>query len=323
MNLDSLKKAMKGVFVVETTPFNKDDSMDLDGMRENTRWLVEFGKGKDFAIVPVGSTGEFYALSTDENKVIIKMVVKEVNGSLPVIAGGGRAGTRETIKICQYAESVGADGVQVILPYYHIPEEEGLFLHFKELAESIKIGIIIYNNPAPTGSWIKPSLMAKLAKIPNVIAVKENTPDIRAYYKMVRTIDPKDLTIICGIGEQMFSFESLYGCPGFVTSLANFAPGLSYSVYEAAVRRDFDKMRSLNDLLAPYFDFLNQAVINHGPHVGIAGASIQAGYMYLAVIKAAMDMLGLRGGEVRLPLIGLNNNEKGELREILRGMKLL
>ena len=128
MQLSELKQAMKGVFVVQTTPFNKDGSLDLEGIRANTRWLVKRMSGKDFVLIPVGSTGEFYAMSDDECQAVIKVVVEEAKGKLPVIAGTGRAGTLETIKMCQYAESVGVDGVMVILPYYHIPEEEGMYV---------------------------------------------------------------------------------------------------------------------------------------------------------------------------------------------------
>ncbi len=180
MQLDDLKKAMKGVVIVQTTPFNKDGSLDLEGMRANTRWLLERTAGKDFIFTPMGSTGEFYAMSDDECKAVIKMVVEEVKGKNVVMAGAARAGTPETIKMCQYAKSVGADGVQVVLPYYHTPMEEGMYQHYKEIAESVgkDFGIIVYNNPDVSGSWIKPPLMAKLSKIPNIIADKENTPYI-------------------------------------------------------------------------------------------------------------------------------------------------
>ena len=322
MQLSDLKKAMKGVFVVQITPFNKDGSLDLEGMRANTRWLVERMSGKDFALVPLGSTGEFYAMSDDECKAVIKMVVEEVNGRLPVIAGTARAGTQETIKMCQYAQSVGADGVQVVLPYYHIPEEEGMYQHYKQVAESVNIGIMLYNNPGVSSSWVKPALMAKLSKIPNFIAVKESTPSILSYYRMQKTVDPKDTAILCGPGEQMFSFEAVYGCPGFVTYVANFAPELSYSIYEAAVARDFNKLAELVNSMAPLFSFMAKVSISHGPDTAARGSEAEP-VMFISATKAAMDILGLRGGEVRLPLTGINEEEKAELSGILKAMNIL
>ena len=323
MELNELKEHMKGVVVVQTTPFNRDGSLDLEGMRANTRWLAEQSAGKDFIFTPTGSTGEFYAMSPEECKAVIKMVVEETNGKAVVMAGAARAGTLETIKMCQYAQSVGADGVQVVLPYYHIPEEEGMYLHYKKLAESVdsNFGITVYNNPAVSGSWIKPALMKKLSKLPNIIAVKENTPDIRAYYAMRRAIDPEDTAIFCGLGEVMFSFEALCGCPGFVSGMANFAPDLPYSLFEAAATKDFGKLSEIVNSMEPYFSFIDRARENHGPNTGIPGA--QAGGMTIRVIKAAMDIIGLRGGEVRLPLISINEEEKAELRNILKAGKII
>jgi len=319
--LSDLKKAMKGVDIVLPTPFNKDDSLDLEGMRANTRWLLERTAGKDFILTPVGSTGEFYAMSDDECKAVIKMTVEETNGRNVVLAGTGRAGALETVRLCQYAQSVGADGAQVILPYYHIPYEEGMYLHYKQIAESVdpNFGIMIYNNAAVSGSWIKPQLMQKISRIPNIIAIKENTPYIMSYLAERRTVDPKDAVILIGIGEQMFSFAALYGCPGFISEIANFAPEISYSLYEAAAARDFDKVTELINFLAPFSSFIGRVTTSHGPHTGVAGRAV----MYVSVFKAVMDIVGLRGGELRLPMLPLNEEEKTELRNILKDMKII
>ena len=326
MQLSELKKRMKGVMVVQVTPFNKDGSLDLEGMRSNTRWLAEYATGKDFIFTPVGSTGEFNAMSDDECRAVIKMVVEETAGRAVVMAGAGRAGTRETIKACQDAESVGADGAMVVLPYYSVPTEEGMYQHYKQVAESVgkDFGIMLYNNPFVSGSWVKPALMARLSKIPNFIAVKENTPSIMSYYAMQRAVDTNDMAVLCGLGEEMFSFEALYGCAGFISGMANYAPDLSYSLYEAAVARNFDKVAEIINSIALYptfgaSSFGAKVIANHGPHTGVG---VVGGTMYISMLKAAMDIVGLRGGEVRLPLVGLNEEEKAELRDILRTVRL-
>ena len=137
MQLSELKKRMKGVQIIQMAPFNKDESLDLEGMRANTRWLLERTAGKDFIFSPTGSNGELYAMSDDEGKAVIKMVAEEVKGQNVVMVGAGKAATRETIKMCQYAESVGADGALVIIPYYHVPTEEGMYQHYKQVAGSV------------------------------------------------------------------------------------------------------------------------------------------------------------------------------------------
>jgi 4-hydroxy-tetrahydrodipicolinate synthase len=222
--------------------------------------------------------------------------------------------------MCQYAESVGADGVQVILPYYMVPTEEGMYEHYKQIAASISIGVLVYNFPAVSGSWIKPHLMAKLSKIPNIIAAKENTPAIASYYAMRKAVDPKDAAILSGLAEFFYSMQALYGSPGFVSGLANFAPELAYSVYEAAVAKDFNKAADIVRFIDPYFSFNGKVTANHGPHTGVG---IDGGMMAFAVLKAAMDIVGLRGGEVRLPLVGLTDAEKDELKEILIKMSIV
>jgi len=321
VQLADLKKAMRGVDIVQTTPFNKDGRIDLEGMRANTRWLLERTVGKDFIFTPLGSMGEFFNMSDDECKAVIKMVVEEVKGKNVIITGGvGRPSTQETVKMCQYAESVGADGVQVILPYYLVPEEEGMYQHYKQIAESVSIGIMIYNFPRPTGSWIKPPLMARLAKIPNIIAVKENTPSVMSYYAMRKAVASEGTAILCGLGELMFSFEALHGCPGFVSGMANFAPDLSYSVYRAMTVGDPKKADELINSTSPYSSFVGRVTVNHGPHTGVGEVG---GSMFIGVIKAAMDLIGLRGGEVRLPLVGLNEEEKTELRDVLRTLQIV
>ena len=320
MKLDELKKQMKGVQIIQMAPFNKDGSLDLEGMRSNTRWLLERTAGKDFIFTPTGSNGELYAMSDDEGKAVIKMVAEEVKGQHVVMVGAGRAATRETIKMCQYAESVGADGAMVVLPYYHVPTEEGMYQHYKQVAESINIGIMIYNNPYVSGSWIKPPLMARLSKIPNIIAIKECTPSIRSYHAMQRALDPNDMVTLCGWGELVFSCMASYGARGFISFDANYAPELAYSVYEAVTAGDSDKVAELINSMAPYSSFVDKVAANHGPHTGIGAAG---GYMVIGVIKATMDILGLRGGEVRLPLVGLSKQEKDELRDVLRTMKVI
>jgi 4-hydroxy-tetrahydrodipicolinate synthase len=289
-------------------------------MRANTRWLLERTAGKDFVLTPLGSTGEFFSMSDEERKAVMKMVVEEAKGKNAVVVGGvGRPGTRETIKMCQYAESVGADGVQVILPYYMVPTEEGMYEHYKQIAASVNIGVLVYNFPAVSGSWVKPHLMAKLSKIPNIIAVKENTPSIASYYAMRKAVDPKDAAVLSGLAEFFYSMQALYGSPGLVSGIANFAPELSYSVYEAAAARDFGKAADIVGFIEPYSSFNGKVTANHGPYTS-AGAD--SGMMAFSVLKAAMDIVGLRGGEVRLPLVGLTDKEKAELRKILVEMKL-
>jgi 4-hydroxy-tetrahydrodipicolinate synthase len=317
MKLAELKKKLKGVIIVNTTPFNRDGSLDLESFRTNLRWLLKRTEGKDFIFNPLGSTGEFYAISDEECKAVIKTTVEEVNGKLPVFAGVGRPGTQETIKMCQYAESAGVDGVQVILPYYFIPTETGAYQHYQQIAESIKIAVMVYNNPAPTGCWIKPALMAKIAKIDNVIACKENTPNLTQFVQMKKAVNPKDMTFFCGLGEEMYTNSAIIGCAGVVSSYANFVPDWTYSLYQAGEARDFNKMDAIFKKMSPLVDFVAK-VTGTTPGIGVSNPPP----MYLPVVKTVMDIVGLKGGQPRLPLTGLTAAQKYELADILKKLKI-
>ena len=321
MQLSDLKKAMKGVCVIQVTPFNKDESLDLEGMRANTRWLVKRTEGRYFVYTPLGSGGQFYTLSDDETIEVIKIVVEEVNGKHPVVVGTGRAGTRETIRITKIAQSLGADGAQVVLPYYHVPYEEALYQHYEQLAKSVdpNFGIMLYNNARVSGCWMKPHVMQRLSKIPNIIAVKENTQHMVDFYEMWRALDPKDLSIMIGTGEQMYSFAAVYGVAGYISGIANFDPDLAYSVYEAGEARDFSKLTEIVNSLYPWFEFLRKVTTSQGPSAGISGPAV----MYTSVRREATNIVGLKGGYSRMPVYNLTDAEKAELREVLKAIKVI
>jgi 4-hydroxy-tetrahydrodipicolinate synthase len=253
---------------------------------------------------------------------VIKTVVDEANGKVPVLAGTAQAGTKETLKMSKYAEEVGADGVQIVLPHYQLPSEEGMYQHYKTVAEGIGIGIMVYNNPAMTKAWIKPELMVRLSEIENIIADKENANDVVDYYWMQKLVDSSKMKIFCGLGELMFSFEAVYGCPGFVTWIANFAPMVSYELYEAARERDFDKVRRVIHRLTPLLEFVGKICTAHGPHTGVMSPTYTRGYTYVSVLKECLNLVGLYGGGVRLPLLGLTLSEKEELKKILADLGL-
>lgn len=331
MTAEELKGKLKGVFSVQMTPFNQDGSLDLEGMRQNTRWLLERARGKDFVFVPEGSNGEFFVQSEEEWQSVVSMVVEEVNGAHPVIAGAAQPGTRETIKRCRFLESVGADGALVVLPYYVPAEEEGVYEHYKAICESVDIGIVLYNNSLVSGAWVRPPVMARLAELDNFVAVKENTSSVVSFHEMQKAVEP-DAVVLCGRGEEIYQYVARYGCPGFVSFLSNFAPELSYQVYEAAMAADYGQVESLCARFAPFFkdaevvkamppdtSFTAKLSATHGPSTGLRGGAS----MQFAAMKAAMDMVGQRGGSVRLPLIGITPAERDELAGILRGMGLI
>lgn len=322
MKPKELKDKIKGIIHLVVSPFDENGQLDEKALRKSLEFTINALKGQDAVFLTTGSTAEFYAMTDEECKKAIAVAVEEVAGKFPVIAGTGRPGTKLTIKMSQYAQHAGADGVLVVSPYYQPPTKEGLFRHFKEVAENIDIGIMIYNNPVTSKLWIPPELMARLSKIENIVADKENTTNAVAYYWMQKAVDPKDMVIICGIGQLMYTFCALYGCPGFVTEFANFAPDIAISFYEAAQQRDFDKLTQLADKIAPYQQFLAELVRRRSAIPTILSPYVSSSELpfYQTVIKEAMGLIGLPGGAVREPMENLMAEEREELRQVLENM---
>lgn len=325
MTPQELKERIRGVFIVTMTPFNDDGSFNDDGYRKNLRFLVEKCKGEDVTIVATGSTGEFYAMTDEECKQVARVTVETVNGELPVLIGTARAGTRATLEMSQYAQSIGADGVMIVLPYYHIPSSDGLYRHFEQIAAGLDIGIMLYNNPITSKIWVDPELMVRISKIPNVVAVKENISDVAKYLVMKNKVDPEDVRIIYGLGEIYYSFAALYGCPGFISSIANFAPELSIDLYKSAMARRFDDVVAAVERIMPFNRAIALAARNRGtlPDVLSPAISLQDHPVYQSATKVAMDLVGLVGGKVREPMDSLTESEVDDVRRALEEMGLI
>lgn len=328
-----LQKQLKngGVSYMVVTPFKENGEIDYDGLRENANWLVE--KVKDFddcTITPAGSNGEFPHLSHEEHKKVIKTVVDAVDGRKTVIVGAGRASTHETVEMCKYAEEIGADGVQVIIPYYFVPMENGMYEHYKHIAEAIDIGIVIYNNPAFSGSWIKPPLMKKMIDDfggdGKIAGVKENTPHLMLFNGMAKMLKNTPVALHSGFGEQWYAYQYPWGANGLATPFGNFFPEYPRDIFKASRECDNAKIQSLLDMMDPYYKFVGRCTAarkDTGILTKPGGSIYGEGNIRFGVVKAAMNLMGLNGGYMRLPLEGPNAKETEELKEILKDLNLL
>ena len=326
MTLDELKKRLKGIVPVQYCPYTKDKELNIEGLRENTQFLVDFAKdgNKDVVLMTNGSTTECYANSLEEQKTVIKTVVETVSGKIPVVAGVAQAGAERTIELAKYAEEVGADCAMMTPPYYHGASKEGMYQYSKAVAEAVNIGIMIYNNAAVSGTLIPPDLTARLAKIDNIIAVKDNATNAADYAFKALTIEPEDMILLNGLGEIHYVGSAAYGYKyrGFITFIGNFAPALSYAVYEAVEAGDFKKALEALRKQLPVLSLL--AKFNKKREsISIIPECLRSNYMYMGVGKAAMDIAGLHGGPLRLPMEDLTDEEKQELKAALKEMGVI
>lgn len=306
------------VLIVQITPLTNNDEIDVEGLRENTQFLVEKSKHGPLVLVPLGSTGEFYALNEEERKKVAEIVVDEVNGKIPVIIGASAAGTKIAVEYSKHAEEIGADGVMIVLPYYHIPEEEGMYQHYKRIAEAINIGVLIYNNPDVSKVYILPHLMKKIAEIPNIVGVKENTPSVVTFYKQVKAAGDK-IPILQGRGESWFIQTVVVGARGFISGYANFAPELSLDLLKAGLNND---LRTARQILEKFILLDEELAVElskkYGPSTSFLPTPYLPSYMFMSVFKAAMDIVGLHGGHVRLPLSHISDEDKNKLKKLLK-----
>lgn len=322
MTTADLMAKMRGVFIPLATPFDDTGEIDYVALQGNIQNLMVVCQGRDFVFVPAGTTGEASSLSSDEHQEVVATVVNAVAGRFPVIAGASAPGTKEAVRLGRLMQQAGVDGILVVPPYYTIANEEGVFRHYKEIAERLNIGIVVYNNPSVSGSWISPSLMSRLAEIDNIIASKENTPFVMNYLRMWQQVDPSKLVVLCGLGELMYAFVGPYECPGFFSGrVGNIAPQVSYEFFEAIKDNNVARAYDLLTDLSPYFQFFDRMEKKHP-------ASTKAwwgggGTMLFSVIKAAMDLLGFQGGGVRTPLTDIGTEDRRELAEILAHVECL
>jgi 4-hydroxy-tetrahydrodipicolinate synthase len=235
----------KGAFVAIVTPFT-DGRIDEQELID----LIEFQiAGGTHGIVPCGTTGESATMSHEEHQRVVELTIKTVNGRVPVVAGSGSNSTSETIALTKYAREAGADGALVITPYYNKPSQEGLYLHFKAVAEAVDIPIILYNVPSRTGVNMLPATVARCAAIPNIIGIKEATGDLNQISEVIR-LCPDDFTVLSGDDFTALATVAIGG-KGVISVTSNVAPADMAGMMEAALAGDLVKARELHYRLFP------------------------------------------------------------------------
>ena len=289
---------LKGSMPALITPF-KDGAVDLDTLKKLVDWHIDQGS---HGLVPVGTTGESPTLTHNEHELVVKTVVTAAAGRVPVIAGAGSNNTAEALRFVEHAKKVGADAALVVTPYYNKPTQAGLIAHFEALANSSDLPIVIYNIPGRSVVDMSPETMGALAKLPNIIGVKDATGDLARVCDQRMTCG-KDFLQISGEDATAHGFNAQGGV-GCISVTANVAPALCAQMQEATLRGDYAAALELQDRLMP----LHKAIFTEP---GLVGA------------KYAMSELGLCSDEVRLPLVPLTDGTKAKVRDALRHAALL
>lgn len=268
----------KGSAVALVTPFTKDNKVNFDKLAELIEYHIE---NKTDAIVACGTTGEATTMSDEEILSVLEFTVKKVNGRIPVIAGTGSNNTMHSVELSQKAEALGVDGLLIITPYYNKANKSGLKKHFITIAESVNIPIILYNVPGRTCMNISPALIAELAQVPNIVAVKEASGDLGQVAEIASLV-PEDFAIYSGNDDSIVPLLSLGG-HGVISVLANVCPKETHDLVEKYLNGDVEGSRKiqldLDALIAALFIEVNPIPV-----------------------KTAMNLLGFEVGDLRLPL---------------------
>ncbi|MFW8599936.1 4-hydroxy-tetrahydrodipicolinate synthase [Desulfobacterota bacterium M19] len=235
----------KGAYTAIVTPFI-DGALDEQGLTD----LIEFQiTGGINGIVPCGTTGESATLSHEEHHKVIELSIKTAKGRVPILAGSGSNSTAETIELTRYAKEAGADGSLMITPYYNRPSQEGLYQHFKAVAEAVNIPIVMYNVPSRTGVNMLPETVARCAEIDNIIGIKEATANLNQISEVIR-LCPADFTVLSGDDFTSMATVAIGG-KGVISVTSNVAPGDMANLMALALNGDFAAARKVHYRIFP------------------------------------------------------------------------
>ena len=272
----------EGAMPALITPFTKDDRIDREGLRRNIAFVEEGGVS---GIVPCGTTGESATLSAVEHEEVIDIAVE--CAKVPVIAGTGSNNTGEALQFTKHAADAGVDGVLLISPYYNKPNPAGLLAHFKKIAEAVDIPMILYNVPSRTGQDMPVDVITKLAKVENIVGVKEASGNVGKVSQILEQTMDDDFVVLSGEDGLTLPIISLGGS-GVISVAANIVPDKMSGMVNAALRGDYETARKIHFEIAP---LIRALFLETNP--------IPA--------KKAAELVGLASGHLRLPLAPMSD----------------
>ena len=285
---------LQGSLVAIVTPMLEDGELDLGAFRKLIDWHIE--EGTD-GIVVVGTTGESPTVDFDEHHLLIKTTVEHAAGRIPVIAGTGANSTREAIELAAYAKQVGADMSLSVVPYYNKPTQDGLYRHFKAIAEAVDIPQILYNVPGRTVADLHNDTTLRLAQVPNIVGIKDATANLERGADLLRR-RPNDFLVFSGDDATALALV-LLGGNGVISVTANAAPRSMHEMCAAALAGDIGRAREINNRL---LGLHRQLFCEANP----------------IPVKWVVQQMGLIKGGIRLPLTPLSEGFFAPVREAMR-----
>ncbi len=290
-----MARELRGILSALATPFTPGGAeIEESGLRELVDGSIEAGI---HGLIPCGSTGEFFVLTRDERKRVAEIVMDQARGRVPVVPHTGSCSTAEAIDLSRHAESIGADGVMVVQPYYEAPSLDEIVGYYKDISDAIHIPIMVYNNPAGTGVNPGAEFMGRIAReVPNVKYIKDSSGDLSQVSELLYSYG-KEVTILNGWDTITYSGLAL-GTKGSVWGAANVMPRQCAGLFNLVAAGELVEARTLWDKMWP----VNQFLVTEG---------------YAASVKAGANLIGFHVGDPRLPYRPLSPAKKEELRRLL------
>lgn len=291
--------ALQGALTAMVTPFKQDGQIDWDRLAANVEFQIKKGIN---GLVPMGTTGESPTLNHEEHRAVIAKVIEWTKKRVPICAGTGSNSTAEAVDLTRHAKQAGADAALVVNPYYNKPTQEGLFRHFSAVAD-VGLPVILYNIPGRTGVQLTPQTVARLAKHPAIVGIKEATGSLDVASEIAALCDPEKFTILSGDDSLTLPLMSVGG-KGVISVLSNLIPDQVAALTKAGLAGDFPAARRMHLKLFPLFK----------------GMFVETNPI---PIKAAMQMLKMDSGTLRLPMCEISDANRTFVQSLLRESGLL
>ncbi|QGQ99472.1 4-hydroxy-tetrahydrodipicolinate synthase [Paenibacillus psychroresistens] len=283
-----------GIIPAMVTPFTDKDELNEPVVRQMVNYFIESGVHGIFCL---GTNGEFFSMNEAEKLLLVQIAVEESGGRVPIYAGAGGITTREAATLAAKFEQVGADALSIITPYFVPVSQQEMVQHYKSIAASTSLPILLYNIPARTGVSLAPQTVEALSKVPNIVGIKDSSGNFDAILEYIERTDP-DFAVMAGT-DSLILATLMAGGSGAVAATANIVPKLVVSIYEHWLKGELELAKQAQMKLRP---------IRNASQLGTLPSAF----------KAAMNMLGIPVGSTRLPVGAISDNAKEELKQILQ-----
>ncbi len=285
---------IKGIIPAMVTPLTKEQTVNEHVTRQLTNYLIQSGV---HGIFTLGTNGEFHLLHTEEKIKVAQCIIEEANGRVPVIVGTGGNSTEEVIQLSKQMEAIGADALSVITPYFIAPTQKEVIVHYEKIAENTSLPILLYNIPSRTGMDLEPETVATLAKVPNIVGIKDSSGKFDNIQQYINVTKEDDFSVFAGT-DSLILKTLMAGGVGAVAATANMIPDIVLSIYNSWLKGDIEEAEKAQEKLQPLRDTFKYGTLP-------------------SVLKKAVEVYGIPVGPPKLPVSELSGDALSKVEEMV------